>query len=100
MTAGELEDLIARLVAKGVTVLLFTVGPGGELVGVAVGQRDRPQPVPRGPPSTARVRDPWVLVGPAVRRRGQLHRRPPGSRTPHASTIVNGVADRGYPVSD
>ncbi|MEV1294933.1 glycoside hydrolase family 16 protein [Pseudonocardia sp. NPDC049635] len=37
MNAGELEELITTLVAKGVTVLLLVLGPGGELVGVTPG---------------------------------------------------------------
>ncbi|MBP2371167.1 glycoside hydrolase family 16 protein [Pseudonocardia parietis] len=37
MTVDELEQLIRKLVAQGVTVLLFVLGPGGELVDVTPG---------------------------------------------------------------
>ncbi|BBF99513.1 MULTISPECIES: glycoside hydrolase family 16 protein [Pseudonocardia] len=42
MTADELEELIKRLVAKGVTVLLLVLGPGGELIGVTPGDTGSP----------------------------------------------------------
>ena len=65
MSADELEELIRRLVAQGVTVLLFVLGPAGEPVAVAPGpgaasppatgqddrQRDRPSlDLDRDPP--------------------------------------------------
>ncbi|MEU6700286.1 glycoside hydrolase family 16 protein [Pseudonocardia sp. NPDC046786] len=45
MTSGELEEMIKTLVAKGVTVLLLVLGPGGELIGVTPGD-DGPVPAP------------------------------------------------------
>ncbi|MBN9736137.1 MULTISPECIES: glycoside hydrolase family 16 protein [unclassified Pseudonocardia] len=60
MTADELEDLIRRLVAKGVTVLMFTLGPAGEVVGVTPGGDPAP-PVVQEQDAGPRERPPLEL---------------------------------------
>ena len=54
MNADELQELIKKLLAKGVTVLVLVVGPAGQLVGVESGDTASPPAISAEPgrPST------------------------------------------------
>ncbi|MBW0105665.1 hypothetical protein I4I78_24845, partial [Pseudonocardia sp. KRD-291] len=49
MNADELQELIKKLLAKGVTVLVLVVGPAGQLMGVEPGDTASPPGIGAAP---------------------------------------------------